>query len=80
VASPLYAASRFTFRLLWSVEKGRYVGVCTEFPDLNYEATCANDALDGIQRRVAQELEALLRDGKPHPEPLVVRKFGRFGQ
>lgn len=79
MASPLYAASKYTYRLLWS-KKGRYVGVCSEFTDLRYEATTASAALDGIQRRVAQELETLMREGKAHPEPLVVRKFGKFGQ
>jgi hypothetical protein len=78
--SPLYAASKYTYRLLWSAEKRRFVGVCSEFADLRYEATAASVALDGIQRRVADELETLMREGKPHPEPLVVRKFGKFGQ
>src|SRR5437899_11448424 len=75
--SPLYSADRYTYRLLWSEEKRRYLGVCSEFPDLRYEATSTTDALAGIQRRVADELESLLRARKPHPEPLSVQKFGR---
>ena len=74
--TPLFSADKYTYRLLWSEEKQRYLGVCSEFPDLRYEATSTNDALFGIQKRVADELDGLVRDGMPHPEPLSVRQFG----
>lgn len=76
MASPLFSSDKYTYRLLWSHDKERYLGVCSEFPALVYEATTTNDALAGIQRRVAEELDELVRQKKPHPEPLVMRRFG----
>ena len=76
MTAPLFAADKYTYRLLWDETKGRYLGVCTEFPNLKYEATSTNDALAGIQRRVADELADLALQKKPHPEPLAVRRYG----
>jgi hypothetical protein len=73
---PLFTAHQYTYRLLWSEDKQRYLGVCSEFPILVYEATTTNDALAGIERRVAEELADLTRQKKPHPEPQAVRRFG----
>ena len=73
---PLFTADKYTYRLLWDEDKERYLGVCSEFPDLAYEATSTGDALSGIQRRVAEELADLAKHRKPHPAPLAVRRFG----
>lgn len=75
--SPLFSSDKYTYRLLWDEDKDRYVGVCSEFPDLRYEATSTTDALAGIQNRVDEEIGSLSRQRKPIPEPLAVRKFGR---
>ncbi|MBE3111195.1 MAG: hypothetical protein IMZ46_11915 [Acidobacteria bacterium] len=74
--APLFAADKYTYRLLWDEAKERYLGVCSEFPNLKYEATSTTDALAGIQRRVADELADLARQRKPHPEPLAVKRYG----
>ena len=74
--SPLFTADKYTYRLLWSEDKERYIGVCSEFPALSYEATNTADALAGIQQRVAGELADLTKHKKAHPEPLAVRRFG----
>lgn len=73
----LFSSDKYTYRLLWDECKERYVGVCSEFPELRYEATSTGDALAGIQNRVAEEITALTRQRKAPPEPLAVRKFGR---
>ena len=73
----LFSADNYTYRMLWDEDRERYVGVCSEFPDLRYEATSTGDALAGIQRRVADELADLARDKRPAPEPRAVRLFGR---
>lgn len=75
--SPMFTADKYTYRLLWDESKERYLGVCSEFPALSYEALSTSDALAGIQRRVADELADLAKRRKPHPEPLAVRRFGR---
>lgn len=74
--TPLFTADKYTYRLLWSHDKERYLGVCSEFPNLVYEATSTDDALAGIMRRVGEELADLAKRRKPHPEPLAVRRFG----
>jgi hypothetical protein len=74
---PLFTADKYTYRLLRDESKQRYVGVCSEFPDLRYEATSTSDALAGIQIRVADEIESRARQRKPVPEPLSYRRFGR---
>lgn len=73
----LFSADKYTYRLLWDEDRERYVGVCSEFPDLRYEATSTADALAGIQNRIAEEIASLTRQRKAAPEPLAVRKFGR---
>ena len=75
--TPLFTADKYTYRLLWDEDKERYLGVCSEFPVLRYEATSTADALAGIQNRIAEEIVSLARQKKPAPEPLAVRKFGR---
>lgn len=74
---PLFSADKYTYRLLWDEDKERYLGVCSEFPELRYEATSTNDALLGIQNRVGEEIAALARGKKTVPEPLAVRRYGR---
>ena len=73
----LFPADKYTYRLLWDESKERYVGVCSEFPDLRYEATSTAEALAGIQNRVAEEIASLVRQRKTPPEPLCIRRFGR---
>lgn len=73
----LFSADMYTYRLLWDESTQRYLGVCSEFPDLKYEATSTSDALAGIQNRVAEEIESLAKLRKAVPEPYAIRKFGR---
>ena len=75
--TPLFSAAKYTYRLLWDESKQRYLGVCSEFPDLRYEATSTTEALAGIVNRVAEEIASLTRQKKQPPEPLAVRRFGR---
>lgn len=76
MASALYSAEKYTYRLLWDEAKERYLGVCSEFPDLKYEATSTNDALAGIQNRVSEEIESFARQRKTIPAPLAIRRYG----
>jgi hypothetical protein len=72
----LFSADKYTYRLLWDENKQRYRGVCSEFPDLKYEATSTSDALAGILNRITEEIANLSRHRKPIPEPLAIRRFG----
>lgn len=75
---PLYPAEKYTYRVLWSEERQRYVGVCTEFSDLSYEAKTHVGALSGVIARVREELENRRRSGGVIPEPLAIRLRGRL--
>lgn len=76
MTTPIYPAEKYTYRVLWSEDRQRYIGVCTEFPDLNYEAKTHLLALNGIIARVREELESLRKSGGAIPDPLSLRLRG----
>jgi len=59
---PLFAAEKCTYRVLWSEEQQRYVGLCSEFPALSCLATTADEAHTGIIECVRRALEDQCRD------------------
>lgn len=73
--TPLYAAEKYTYRVLWSEDHQRYVGVCTELPALSYQSTTHAEALAGIIARVAGELEDRRRTGEDLPVPTAIQRF-----
>jgi hypothetical protein len=73
--TPLYAADKYTYRVLWSEEHQRYVGVCTEFPGLSCQAETPSAALAGISARVADELEGKWKAGEDPPVQIAIRRF-----
>lgn len=68
-----YPAEKYTYRVLWTAERLRYVGVCTEFPTLTYEAMTSDAALAGIIERV----RAALDETPDPPKPLSIRLLGK---
>jgi hypothetical protein len=75
VTTPLYPAEKYTYRVLWSEERQRYVGVCSEFPALSYEATTHAGALGGIIARVREELESKTLSKETPPVPTAIRQL-----
>jgi len=73
--TPLYSADKYTYRVLWSEEHQRYVGVCSEFPEWHYEAQTHNEALAGIISRVTIEVERKRKAGEEVPVPLSIQRF-----
>jgi hypothetical protein len=73
VTKALYPAERYTYRVLWAADRQRYIGVCTEFPVLTYEAMTSEDALAGIIARVRGVLEEMSNP----PKPLSIRLLGK---
>ena len=70
---------RYTYRVVWSVEDGEYVGLCAEFPSLSWLASTPEAALKGIRHTVAKVVEDLKANKEPIPEPLASRHFsGKF--
>ncbi len=69
----------YTYRVTWSPEDGEYVGLCAEFPSLNWLAATAEEAFSGIRRVVREVIEDMHANAETPPAPLADRAYsGRF--
>lgn len=69
----------YTYRVTWSVEDNKYVGLCAEFPSLSWLASTPEGALKGIRKVVADIIEDMKKTGEPIPEPIANRHYsGKF--
>jgi len=69
----------YTYRVIWSLEDGEYVGLCAEFPSLSYLDEDQVTALKGIVNLVEQVVIDMEANGEFVPEPLVEKKYsGKF--
>jgi hypothetical protein len=65
----------YIYRVMWSAEDAEYVGLCAEFPSLNWPAAGPESALRGIRRVVAD----MTKKGEAVPEPIASRRYsGKF--
>ena len=72
-------AKHYIYRVMWSAEDDKYVGLCTEFPSLSWLAPTQEEAFSGIQSLVSDCVTDILEDGEMPPEPLADRKYsGKF--
>jgi predicted HicB family RNase H-like nuclease len=72
-------SDHYTYRVTWSEEDQEHVGLCAEFPSLNWLAASPEAALRGIRRVVAEVVEDLQANGEVIPEALASRRFsGKF--
>jgi len=75
MATALYEADKYTYRVLWSEEDRQYVGVCTEFPSLSHLADTHNAALVGVVALVRDVLADMHTSKKESPVPMAIRRF-----
>lgn len=69
----------YTYRVTWSDEDMEYVGLCAEFPSLNWLSSSPEAALKGIRSVVARAVADMESNGEAVPEPLASKRFsGRF--
>ena len=47
---------RYTYRVTWSEEDGEHVGLCAEFPSLNWLEKTPEKALQGIRMLVKKSV------------------------
>ena len=66
---------QYTYRIIWSVEDNEHVGLCAEFPSLNWLAPTPAEALSGIQRLVRECLADMRSTGEAVPEPIADRSY-----
>lgn len=69
----------YTYRVIWSEEDNRYIGLCAEFPSLSWLAPNPEQALRGIQRVVSNVVKDMKSGGESIPVPLSERRYsGKF--
>ena len=62
---------RYTYRITWSSEDGEHVGLCAEFPSLNWLAPTPEKALSGVRRLVRDIVADMEETGEDPSEPLT---------
>ena len=69
----------YTYRVTWSADDDKYVGLCAEFSSLSWLAETPEAALKGIRKVVAEVVKDMKQTGEPIPEPIANRHYsGKF--
>ena len=69
----------YTYRVTWSAEDDKHVGLCAELPSLSWLANTPEEALAGIRVMVAEVVNEMTAAGEAVPEPLAERNYsGEF--
>ena len=69
----------YTFRVTWSAEDDEYVGLCAEFPSLNWLAITPEEAFACIRRVVSESVDEMLAANETPPQPMADRSYsGKF--
>ncbi len=69
----------YTYRVTWSAEDGEHVGLCVEFPSLNWLAGTPQSALAGIRKLTKQAVADMQSQNEAIPVPLAERSYsGQF--
>lgn len=69
----------YTYRVSWSREDDEFVATCIEFPSMSWLAPSQIEALDGLERLIAEAVEDMNAAGERVPVPMAEREFsGRF--
>ncbi|WP_455475710.1 hypothetical protein [Bartonella sp. B17] len=62
--------NHYTYRVLWSQEDEKYIGLCAEFPSLSWLSNQEENALKGIMNLVSEIVKDMQRNGEDVPIPL----------
>ena len=65
----------YTYRITWSEEDKEYIGLCVEFPSLNWLAKTQEAALQGIINLVAEVVADMQTNNENIPQPIATRNF-----
>ncbi len=73
------SVDHYTYRVTWSQEDGKYLGLCVELPSLSWLAGEPGEALAGIRKVAAEAVADMQANGEPVPEPLAEKRYsGEF--
>ena len=72
-------SQHYAYRVVYSHEDGKWIGLCTEFPSLSHLAATQVEAMQGIANLIAIVVDDMVASGEPLPEALSDRSYsGRF--
>ncbi len=70
---------KYTYRVTWSREDGKCVGLCAEFPSLSLLAQTPEEAFSGLRRLVSDCISDMGAEGEIPPKPIADRTYsGKF--
>ena len=70
---------RYTYRVTWSEDDNKHVGLSAEFPSLSWLSATPEAALKGIRELVSEVVEDMEANHEVIPEPIACRQFsGKF--
>jgi predicted HicB family RNase H-like nuclease len=67
--------SKYAYRVIWSEEDKKFVGLCTEFPSCSWLASSHEEALKGIKKIIRDILKDMEKNNEPIPKPLALKEF-----
>jgi hypothetical protein len=69
----------YTYRVIGSSEDGEHIGMCIEFPSLNWLAEIPEAALAGVRQVVSDTIADFKENGELVPEPPAGKRYsGEF--
>jgi len=71
--------NHYSYRIIWSIEDQKFVGLCAEFPSLSYLDEDQSAALLGITSLVGDVVSEMKANEEAIPEPIAEKSFsGNF--
>lgn len=64
-------SKKYTYRVTWSAEDNKYVGLCAEFPSLSWLDADQTKAFAGIVDLVAEVVADMVSNNEKAPRPLL---------
>lgn len=65
----------YTYRVTWSEEDQKHIGLCVEFPSLSWLEGTPEEALVGIRKLVKECVADMLVNNEQVPEPLASKSY-----
>jgi predicted RNase H-like HicB family nuclease len=70
---------KYGYRVMWSEEDQKYVGLVAKFPSISWLSKSQDGAFKGIRTLTKEIIADMKQQGEPVPEPLASKSFsGKF--
>jgi predicted HicB family RNase H-like nuclease len=67
--------NQYTYRAEWSPDYDEYVGVCLEYPYRYSRAPTAHQAIENLEREIAEVVDDMMAAGTTPPASLTDRQY-----